>query len=187
MFTEPLIWWLVGFVVALVTIVLVVFSLDADPKPGGVFTRRLQQWRQGRTPPQAGGVTASVEMSQPPPRGSPAVVRLTLTRPQGVLSVIQCPINQLCERTLGRSSTLCDQVINATTVSRCHARLIWEPQKACWYVEDLGSKNGTFLDGAPLRPYTPAPLKEQTRLALGDLELTIALEPVAGDAVNVAG
>jgi len=41
-------------------------------------------------------------------------------------------------------------------VSTAHARLF--PHEGRWYVEDLGSTNGTYLDGARVRVPTPVPV-----------------------------
>ena len=105
-----------------------------------------------------------------------ALVRLMLVQGRDIVGMIECPAGQFYERTVGRSATFCDQVVNDSTVSRCHIRLVWEPQAACWYVEDLGSKNGTRLNGSSLRVYTPVPLKQNTCLTLGHLELTVITE-----------
>lgn len=183
MLAQPLAWWLLGLIVVLVTLVLVVVSLDSGPKPGSAIIRWLRYWRAwGTTQREQIGKAATDGCSMAPAAASRAVTRLTLAQDQHILGVIECPVDQLCERTVGRSNTLCDQVIDASTVSRCHARLIWEPQKTCWYVEDLGSKNGTCLDGIALRPYTPAPLKHHARLALGGLELTLTTDLPGGSA-----
>ncbi|MHC4207517.1 MAG: FHA domain-containing protein, partial [Planctomycetota bacterium] len=47
--------------------------------------------------------------------------------------------------TIGRSDE-CDIVIDSKHVSRHHARIFSSPDGQ-WYVEDLGSSNGTFVNG----------------------------------------
>lgn len=54
-------------------------------------------------------------------------------------------------------------------VSRRHARIVLGSAEA--RLEDLGSKNGTFLDGVRLGP-EPVALQDGCRLLLGTLELT---------------
>lgn len=52
---------------------------------------------------------------------------------------------------LGRSS-VCDIVLADRFLSRKHARLFADEE--AWYVEDLGSRNTTFLNGQPIRGAT---------------------------------
>ena len=47
----------------------------------------------------------------------------------------------------------CDVVLRNQTVSRHHARI--RNEGAEWIVEDLGSKNGTGVNGTPLAGPTP--------------------------------
>jgi hypothetical protein len=47
-------------------------------------------------------------------------------------------------------------------VSTAHARLF--PHEGRWYVEDLGSTNGTYLDGARVRVPTPVPVGVPVRV-----------------------
>lgn len=54
---------------------------------------------------------------------------------------------------LGRDKTICDWVLNETTVGRRHAEL--QQQGDRWLVTDLNSRNHTYLNDAPLEPYTP--------------------------------
>lgn len=64
---------------------------------------------------------------------------------------------------IGRSET-CDLVLPERQISRQHARLKREADG--YYIEDLGSKNGTFLNGQPLMPFTPQRLKDGDEIAL---------------------
>ncbi len=56
-------------------------------------------------------------------------------------------------------------------VSRLHARLNFENGK--FYIVDLSSVNGTFLNGEPLRPETPTPLKSADEVRLGRLRMYV--------------
>ena len=58
-------------------------------------------------------------------------------------------------------------------VSRRHCRIYAEDDD--YYVEDLGSANGTFLNGERLTPYLPHVLREGDRLQLGRVELEISV------------
>ncbi len=74
--------------------------------------------------------------------------------------------------TLGRD-TENDIVIAVKQVSRFHAQLQCG-QTGCT-VMDLGSTNGTFINGAPIPPHTPQPLRLGDTLGVGPLTLRVAL------------
>lgn len=73
---------------------------------------------------------------------------------------------------IGRSSAA-DFVVNDSTVSRRHARFF--PEAGRWFVEDLGSGNGTAVNGVLVR--TPTPLEDGDEILLGKLEARFE-EPV---------
>jgi len=70
--------------------------------------------------------------------------------------------------TMGRAedSTL---VITDDYASARHARLV--PRAGQWYLEDLGSTNGTYLDRAKVSAPTPVPLGVPIRIGRTSLEL----------------
>ncbi|MFC7546266.1 FHA domain-containing protein [Plantactinospora sp. GCM10030261] len=70
--------------------------------------------------------------------------------------------------TIGRAedSTL---VITDDYASARHARLV--PRNGQWFVEDLGSTNGTYLDRAKVTGPTPVPLGVPIRIGRTSLEL----------------
>ena len=57
----------------------------------------------------------------------------------------------------GRGDT-CELLLEYATVSRRHAR--FSVQNGSFFVEDLGSSNGTFLEGQRLPPYVPVDIGE---------------------------
>lgn len=59
-------------------------------------------------------------------------------------------------------------------VSRRHAKIIQQEGRA--YIEDVGSANGTFLNGQRLTPYIPYPLPKESEVLLGRLRLWVTLE-----------
>lgn len=90
--------------------------------------------------------------------------------------------------TLGRGPES-DLVLTNARVSRRHARLTWDGQR--FLIEDLGSKNGTRLNGAFVA--APTPITDGDTLELADSRLqfqmsaptvTVVLAPRAG-AVSV--
>ncbi len=75
---------------------------------------------------------------------------------------------------LGRDPK-CDIVVPARQVSRRHARVY--PKGTTVWVEDLGSKNGTFVNGERLEPGKPAPLKEGDTLILALAQRFVLVNP----------
>ncbi|MBN1180285.1 MAG: FHA domain-containing protein [Anaerolineae bacterium] len=59
-------------------------------------------------------------------------------------------------------------------VSRRHAKIFRQGTE--FYIEDVGSANGTFLNDNHLTPYLPYPIKEGDRIQVGQLQLKISLE-----------
>ena len=76
--------------------------------------------------------------------------------------------------TLGRFDV--DLVIEASSVSRRHARFLGTSERL--QVMDLGSTNGTFVNGRPCIPAVAVAVTPGDRLRFGDQEFT--LEAAAG-------
>lgn len=75
------------------------------------------------------------------------------------------------EVTIGRHPS-CEWVLNDETVSSRHARLVYHHDH--WWLEDLGSRNGTFLNGEALA--APAVLTDQDQIRCGQLAFALAFE-----------
>lgn len=56
-------------------------------------------------------------------------------------------------------------------VSRRHAKIVYQGGE--FYIEDVGSANGTFLNDRRLTPYLPYPLKAGDTIQLGELRLVV--------------
>ncbi len=67
---------------------------------------------------------------------------------------------------LGRNPAAADLVISSPLVSRVHARLRWISGRYC--IEDIASRNGTWLNGRALMPGSLKPLESGDELVLGD-------------------
>lgn len=67
---------------------------------------------------------------------------------------------------LGASSEN-DIVLGDPYVSGRHAQLTWDG--SAWWVEDLGSANGTQIDGKPCPPHVPCQAASGARLSLGEM------------------
>jgi len=59
-----------------------------------------------------------------------------------------------------------DLVIHDPYVSRQHARLRWDG--VSWWLQDLGSRNGTYLNEQPCPAHQPCQVPFGARLRLGD-------------------
>src|SRR5262245_56235173 len=82
---------------------------------------------------------------------------------------------------------LCDLLVDGDGVSRNHARLTLDGSK--FVIEDLGSTNGTFLDGVRLAGPTPVRFGQQLRIGEALLEIAPAVskENVLPAAVPAGG
>lgn len=66
---------------------------------------------------------------------------------------------------IGRDDNWADVPIGLTFVSRKHATLYKQDDK--WYIKDLKSTNGTFVNGAKIMPDQPLSLKNGSEISLG--------------------
>lgn len=76
--------------------------------------------------------------------------------------------------TLGRNPA-CDCVLEDETVSSYHARLVYRDNQ--WWLEDLGSTNGSFIDGQ--RATTPVVITSSDRLRFGQLDFLVTIEELS--------
>ena len=81
--------------------------------------------------------------------------------------------------TIGRDENN-DIVLNGNSITRRHAQL--ERTATGWQIRDLGSKNGTYLDGTALLPDIPAEWNSYQTLRIGPYFLQI--QPGKGFAFN---
>lgn len=72
---------------------------------------------------------------------------------------------------IGRQPQSSDILINHPEISRAHLRA--SLRNGVIYVEDLGSTNGATLNGAPLSPNMPMPLKSGDVLTLGKITFQV--------------
>ena len=79
--------------------------------------------------------------------------------------------------TIGRGDSN-DIILPATSITRKHAQL--ERTADGWQVRDLGSQNGTYLDGKPLLPDIPEPWESRQTLRIGPFFLHLQLGKGAG-------
>ena len=70
---------------------------------------------------------------------------------------------------VGRDPT-CDVVVPLATVSKVHFRILREPDGK-YLIAEMGSKNGTQLNGALLVKDKPVPLNSGSRITISDANL----------------
>jgi pSer/pThr/pTyr-binding forkhead associated (FHA) protein len=122
-----------------------------------VFGPRAQRRRPAkaaRTPPPR----------QPPSRPARRMPKeLVVTDSSGTRTV---PLKDSI--TLGRAAT-CDLALSDTYVSNVHARIF--QKDGAWWLEDLGSTNGTYMNRAKVATPTPIGPGDEIRLGKASLEL----------------
>ena len=109
--------------------------------------------------------------------GAPDVLVEGVT-PQGERIALKIPGASLVEQNgavVGRSPAEAAFIINHEQVSRRHFRLLLVSGQVM--IEDLGSTNGTSVNGIPLDPGAPLPLGDGSRLQTGNLALTVRIGP----------
>lgn len=81
---------------------------------------------------------------------------------------------------LGRAAgPSCDIPIGGVSVSSRHARIYFDEARVAWFVRDLGSVNGTLVDG---RPVDLAEIHEGARICFSEVEVIFSLERGPADA-----
>jgi predicted component of type VI protein secretion system len=91
---------------------------------------------------------------------------------------------------IGRDPS-CAVALDATAVSREHAAINQRAEQR-WYVSDLGSRNGTFVDDVRLSPGASCRLRHGSRLRIANLTLvvslpTASLDPGGTSSIELAG
>jgi hypothetical protein len=119
-----------------------------------VTVRREMSQRIGASQPQAAAV-GRLKIVQP---GSDSRARAGAVLDLGPDSSLgAAPDNQI--------------ILNDRFISGHHARLRWDGSQ--WWLEDLGSRNGTLLEGRPLPPYRPEAIWPGASLRVGDVVLQL--------------
>jgi hypothetical protein len=146
-----------GFLVLLWIFVFTVVGVIRRDLFAGSRSSRLVATPRG-IGPSAGGQPAKVKRGRAAHQMVVTAGALAGTR----ITLAEAPI------TIGRAedSTL---VITDDYASARHARLV--PRAGQWYIEDLGSTNGTYLDRAKVSAPTPVPLGVPIRIGRTSFEL----------------
>lgn len=85
---------------------------------------------------------------------------------------------------IGRSPKS-DLIIPHESISRRHCQIEFE--KGFYYITDLGSSNGTFIDGEQLAPKTKTPFLTSSQLTIGKCECQLTESSEAAPEGNKVG
>jgi predicted component of type VI protein secretion system len=95
-----------------------------------------------------------------------------------VTELLVLPPGPLAHHVLGRGEG-CDQQLDHASVSRRHVQVTGSPGR--WWVMDLGSRNGTWVNGDRVFAGVGHPLAPHDVLRLGEWEATVAPPPDVDD------
>jgi hypothetical protein len=73
---------------------------------------------------------------------------------------------------IGRDSEQCELPLVHSTVSRRHARLFFAAEDL--QIEDLGSTNGTLVNGAATRPGAPLAVRAGDKIRIGEIDFALS-------------
>jgi Inner membrane component of T3SS, cytoplasmic domain len=147
-----------GFLVLLWIFVFTVVGVIRRDLFAGARSSRLVAAPRGVGAATAGARPAKVKRGR-------AAHQLVVTA--GALAGTRITLGE-AQITIGRAED-CTLVITDDYASARHARLL--PRDAQWYLEDLGSTNGTYLDRAKVSAPTPVPLGVPIRIGRTSFEL----------------
>ena len=150
----------IGFLVLLWIFVFTVVGVIRRDLFAGARSSRLVAAPRG-----VGAATAGTQQRPAKVKRGRAAHQLVVTA--GQLAGTRITLGE-AQITIGRAedSTL---VITDDFASARHARLV--PRNGQWFIEDLGSTNGTYLDRAKVTGPTPVPLGVPIRIGRTALEL----------------
>ena len=130
-----------------------------------LYGTRITDRRRKTVAPQPAGVTAQPTPAPPRQARSSGPSRLVVT--EGPLRGTIIPLGSSAVL-LGRAPS-CTLVLDDDYSSSRHARIF--PQSGAWFVEDLGSTNGTFVADQRVESPTPLPTGTPVRVGQSVLEL----------------
>lgn len=104
------------------------------------------------------------------------------TRLEGGTGIIECfdephlKFHLIGGGTIGRSGAEVDltPLPRSGAITNCHARILYDG--VCWYIEDLSSTNGTWIDGRKLAPHVREQLVPGHRFTLANTTFTFRIE-----------
>ncbi|MDD2533076.1 MAG: FHA domain-containing protein [Eubacteriales bacterium] len=152
---------LFGIAFGLLLIDLWMFRPWHELKP--LLTRLIKQKKLGQKPVKPPVSRAAQTVLLPPQQGLLRLGLLSEKLPgspeemDGLRAFIL-----VAEFVVGRDATQCDLALNDESIGRKHARII--RREGTFFVHDLGSKNGTYLDGRRLNKFEDYLLPDRCRV-----------------------
>jgi hypothetical protein len=136
--------------------------------PARSFFQQLGPFALIQRPPEEQEGDASLLRTQLAPRGDMALTMASLLfQLEDLRAVTLPPLRSEDSLSVGRQLD-CDLVLEHTTVSKRHAVLRWEAARAECTVQDVGSTNGTYVNGMFVARRTVR-LRDGDLLAFGDV------------------
>jgi hypothetical protein len=141
---------------------------SAQPQPMGAPAQPASA-QSASAQPQPMGAPVQPASAQPPPSPPPKTA---------YLSALNAPVDTVfaisnSEYIIGRSQGRVHGVIPSSKVSRQHCKVLIST--GGFYVCDLESANGTFLNGAPVAANKPELLRDGDILKLADVEFKVTI------------
>ncbi|GAA2240002.1 FHA domain-containing protein [Rarobacter faecitabidus] len=130
----------------------------------GVLRRDLYGTRISPRPSRAPGGRQEAGPRRP---GAAATEHRVLTVTAGPLEGTTLPLGNVSV-VIGRAPD-CTLVVDDDYASSRHARIF--PDEGRWFVEDLGSTNGTFLNGNPVHDRIELPIGASLQVGQSSIEL----------------
>lgn len=94
-------------------------------------------------------------------------IRLTAVGTENPIKII--PVN--FPYIVGKSECSCDFCIDSAVVSRVHMRILEELD--VYFIEDLNSTNGTFINGEKLEAHKPQPISAGDKLTIANMDFIV--------------
>lgn len=191
----PLSWLLIGgagvlLLLVILVVVLVVSRKKKAPAAGNDYARLDQQIkneRHGVTPqPESSHKTQMTGQAAPvQPSGNRKTQflfsgagteapthRITLTNTQDAVKSYQCCLSDSV--IVGRDPAGCGLVIDDSAVSGRHCEIGMSAN--IFYIKDLGSSNGTFVNGCRINPQVMTEIRTGCTLRLGRADYRVTVE-----------
>jgi len=119
--------------------------------------------------------TPTQTAAPPVPQAAPAPANKVRFTAQSLGIVIDANEGDVLGRTKGTFAAVLGRLAH---ISGSHCQII--KINGVWSIMDLGSTNGTFINGAKINPNTAMPLSNGAKVKLADIEFLVSMETADG-------